>query len=369
MSENLSAAGYRIMLVVQSLRVGGAENMVENLAYALRDKECVVEVVSIQAGETIVSHRLRDNGINPVFIGKHNGFDSGVIRRLAGEMRRFRPDVVHSHLPILHYVNPAASRSGIVNRVHTIHNVAQKETGSRIKAAYAEYCYRRGFVLPVALSEINRQTVVDFYDVPEDRVAVVPNGVDLSRFVLKASYEIKGIPRICHIGRFQEAKNQGAIVKAASHLKRKGIRAMFDLYGEGSLMEDVRRQSGECGVDDMIIFHGLTDDVPGALAAADVFILPSVWEGIPMVIAEAMAAGLPIVASGVGGIPDMIDDGDDGILCEPTGSSLAKSIELVLTDVRLRESLGTAARRKSHLFSSDLMAGRYLKIYMENAHG
>lgn len=362
-------SGYRVMLIVQSLRVGGAESMVENLAYALREKGCVVEVVALQTGETIISRRLRGNGIEPVFIGKRDGFDPSVVRWLADEMKHFKPDVVHSHLPILHYVNPAASRSYVVNRVHTIHNVAQKETGSRLKSAYARHCYRKGLVLPVALSEINKQTVVDFYGVPANRVAVVPNGVDLSRFAPKHFYEIEGIPHICHIGRFQEAKNHRTIVEAASLLKKKGADAVFDLYGEGSLMEETRRLANERGVDDMVVFHGLTNDVPRALAAADVFILPSIWEGIPMVIAEAMAAGLPIVASRVGGVPDMIEDGTDGILCEPTGASLAEGIEHALSDVLLRESLGTAARRKSHLFSFDLMAEHYLKVYTENVHG
>jgi glycosyltransferase involved in cell wall biosynthesis len=362
-------SGYRVMLVVQSLRVGGAENMVENLAYALRDKGCTIEVVALQAGETIVSERLRVNGMAPVFIGKHRGPDLTVISRLSDEMKRFSPDVVHSHLPILHYVNPAAWRMHTMNRVHTIHSVAQKETGSRFKLAYAKYCYCKRLVRPVALSEINRQTVVDFYGIPSDYVAVVPNGVDLSRFTPKTSYAISGVPHICHVGRFQEAKNHAAIIEAASLLKRKGVSVVFDLYGEGGLMEAARAQVEDLGIADMVVFHGLTADVPRAMSAADIFVLPSLWEGIPMVIAEAMAAGLPIVASRVGGIPDMIADGTDGVLCEPNGASLAERIERLISDARLRASIGSAAREKSHLFSSSLMAERYLKVYTENARG
>lgn len=362
-------AGYRVMLVVQSLRVGGAENMVENLAYALRDRGCVMEVVVLQSGETIISRRMRANGMDPFVIGKRPGPDLSAISRLAAAMREFRPDVVHSHLPILNYVVPAARRAGVENLVHTIHNVAQRETTSRLKVAYARKCYRRGTVRPVALSEINKRTVVEFYGIPADEVAVVTNGIDLAHFERKASYAIDGTAHVCHVGRFNEQKNHEAIVEAAALLKESGADVVFDLYGEGELMDSVREMASERGVADMLAFHGLTDDVPGAMAVADIFILPSLWEGIPMVIAEAMAAGLPIVASRVGGIPDMIEDGVDGILCEPTGASLAERIGRVLSDVRLRESLGTAARRESNQFSSDLMAERYLKVYMENAHG
>ncbi len=360
--------GYRVMLVIQSLRVGGAENMVENLAYALRDKGCVVEVVVLQSGETIISRRMHANNIDPVVIGKRRGPDLSVITKLAALMRDFKPDVVHSHLPILNYVVPAAQRAGVMNLVHTIHNVAQKETTIRFKVSYARKCYRHGVVRPVALSELNKKTVIEFYGIPAEKVEVIPNGIDLSRFEPKVNYSIGGIARICHVGRFSEQKNHMAIVEAAALMKQRGIGASFDLYGEGSLMNYVHDAADKAGVADMLIFHGLTDNVPGTMRAADVFILPSLWEGVPMVVAEAMAAGLPIVASQVGGVPDMIEDGVDGLLCDPTGSSLAERLGVLLADKNQRQSLGISAREHSRQFSSDLMAERYLKVYMGGAH-
>lgn len=360
--------GYRVMLVIQSLRVGGAENMVENLAYALRDRECVVKVVVLQSGETIISRRLRANDIDLVFIGKRPGPDLSTIAKLAILMRDFNPDVVHSHLPILNYVVPAARRAGVMNLVHTIHNVAQKETNIRLKVAYARRCYRHRFVRPVALSQINKNTVIEFYGIPAAEVQVVANGIDLSRFEPKSNYAIDGIAHVCHVGRFNEQKNHRAIIEAAALMRGRGIEVLFDLYGEGALMESVREAVSNAGVADMFIFHGLTDDVPGIMRAADVFILPSLWEGAPMVLAEAMATGLPIVASRVGGVPNMIEDGADGLLCEPTASSLAECLVRLLADKDLRQSMGISARYYSRQFSSDLMAGRYLKVYTEGAH-
>lgn len=360
--------GYRVMLVIQSLRVGGAENMVENLAYALRDRGCAVEVVVLQSDETIISRRMHENDINLVVIGKRPGPDLSAITKLAALMRDFKPDVVHSHLPILNYVVPAARRAGVMNLVHTIHNVAQKETTIRFKVSYARKCYRHGVVRPVALSEINKNSVIDFYGIPAEKVEVIPNGIDLSRFKPKTNYSIDGIARICHVGRFSEQKNHMAIVEAAALMRQSGIDASFDLYGEGSLMNYVRDAADKAGVANMLIFHGLTDNVPGTMRAADVFILPSLWEGVPMVVAEAMAAGLPIVASQVGGVPDMIEDGVDGLLCDPTGLSLAERLGVLLADKSQRQSLGISAREHSRQFSSDLMAERYLKVYMGGAH-
>ena len=142
---------YRVMLVAQSLRVGGAETMIENLAYALLKEGCDVRVVVLQPGETIISERMRKRGVMLTMMNKKPGMDLRLIGRLSKVMDEYRPDVIHSHLPILHYVVPAAKRAGISNLVHTIHNMASKETKSRLKGAYYGRLYRNGDVVPVAL--------------------------------------------------------------------------------------------------------------------------------------------------------------------------------------------------------------------------
>ena len=123
------------MLVAQSLRVGGAETMVENLAYALWRQGCTVAVVVLQPGETMITKRLRDNGVDLTILGKHRGLDLSVPGHLAAIMRGFVPDVVHSHLPILQYVVPAARKAGVSNLVHTVHSMAEKETSGKLKRA------------------------------------------------------------------------------------------------------------------------------------------------------------------------------------------------------------------------------------------
>jgi len=99
------------------------------------------------------------------------------------------------------------------------------------------------------------------------------------------------------------------------------------------------------------------------LHKSDVFVLPSLFEGIPLSIAEAMSTGLPIVASNVGGIPDMIADGENGLLCDPAAESIAQKIEQFLTSREKREHLGVAALKDSATFSADNMCKNYLKVY------
>ncbi len=358
-----NTSGYRVMLVVQSLRVGGAENMVETLSYALHDKGCNVRVVVLQSEETMISERMRNNGLTPVMLGKRQGIDLSVISRLAQQMKEFEPDVVHSHLPILHYVVPAAWRAHAVNCVHTIHSLAQKETRSRLKSGFARYCYRRGLVRPVALSEKNKQTVVDFYGIAADAVAVVPNGVDLKRYRPLSDYALGQTIHVCHIGRFEEAKNHDALIETGAILRQHDIDIVFDLYGVGSLQEYAKQKARDLGVSDMFVFHGITGDTPTALHESNLFVFPSLWEGMPMVIAEAMATGLPIVASNVGGIPDMLRDGTSALLCEPEPHAIAACVERLVKDEGLRRHIGMNALRSAPNFGVNLMVERYMAVY------
>lgn len=354
---------YRVMLVAQSLRVGGAEIMVENLAYALRRQGCVVSIVVLHAGETLITKRLVKNGISISVLGKRKGIDVSVIGRLSKAMVNFAPDVVHSNLPVLQYVVPAAKIAGVKNLVHTVHNMADKETKSKFKRLVNKFCYRNGLVTPVALSCANKQSVIDLYNLDETDVMVVSNGIDLSAFQPKRDYRIVGKAHLCHIGRFEEAKNHLALIAAAARLKADGIDFVFDLYGVGSLKDDIQEAVTRNDLTGEFVFHGLTDNIPAALAGADLFVFPSLYEGMPMVLAEAMASGLPIVVSPVGGVPDMLTNGKDSLYCDLESGTLANCIEQILDDSKMRESLGIAARERAAAFSSDAMAASYLEVY------
>lgn len=367
--DNRGTEKYRVMLVVQSLRVGGAETMVEALANALVRNGCFVRVVALQAEESIISVRLRESGVPLTMMGKRPGVDLSLIGRLAREMELFNPSVVHSHLPILHYVVPSANRAGVPILVHTLHNIASRETRSHIKAAFNGRCYRSGRVIPVALSEINRQSIVERYHLKVADIPIVPNGIDLSRYRRRSSYSIGEAFEVVNIARFEEAKNHAAIVEAVEILEQRGIKARFHLYGTGSLQQRTADMAKAKGLSDAIVFHGVTDDVPAALASADAFVLPSLYEGMPMVLIEAMASGLPIIASKVGGIPDMVADGVSALLCEPRSDSIADGLERLATEEALRMRLGSAAAERSRLFGSDAMASRYLSVYARNERG
>ena len=123
------------------------------------------------------------------------------------------------------------------------------------------------------------------------------------------------------------------------------------------------------GLENQVEFPGLCDNVYPKLAHGDVFLMPSKWEGVPMAVIEAMATGLPVIASNVGGLPHLITDGVDGVLIDPTPENLAQGIEDLLKDETRRQALGQAAHQSSQRFGSERMAKEYEALYSARRGG
>jgi len=215
----------------------------------------------------------------------------------------------------------------------------------------------------VAISPIIKQTIIDEYGLKADKVPVVFNGSDMSKCAIKKDYCKHAPFRIVHIGRFNPQKNHETIIRSVARLKDLGYAIHLDLVG-GAGDEDARKEQVRAmHLEQEITFCGLQSDVYGFLEAADCFILPSVYEGMPVTLVEAMGCGMPIVASRVGGVPDMINDGEQGLLIQPTVEELTEAIIKLMENDDLRATLGRNALLRSPEFSAENMAEGYMEIY------
>ena len=137
----------------------------------------------------------------------------------------------------------------------------------------------------------------------------------------------------------------------------------IDFWGEGELMDSIRELAARQGVENEVHFNGTTDNIYRELSNADLFILPSQWEGMPMSIIEAMGTGLPVIASDVGGVSDMLTQDESGLIIEPDADQLKDAIERVAGSETLRQKLGTTALAESETFSAVQMAQHYVDVY------
>ncbi|HUP64540.1 MAG TPA: glycosyltransferase family 4 protein [Thermoanaerobaculia bacterium] len=209
--------------------------------------------------------------------------------------------------------------------------------------------------------------------VPAAKITVIRNWAPLmparcAASVLRRKYGIAdGEPLVGVIGRLDRQKGQAILLEAWRELPRG--QGVLLLLGEGTLKESLRRQAEHFGIDTEIRFCGLVEDVGSYLEAIDVFVLPSLYEGLPLALLEAMSHGLPVIASDLAGIREAVRDGVEGLLVEPGDAvSLAAALERTLGDPALRRRLGAAARRRyEEEFTPEIVLTAYEKFFAEVA--
>lgn len=351
----------KIVQVMPDFGLAGAETMVENLSCGLAAEGCDVLVISFFDLHTAITERIENRGIKIKYLGKKRGFDPSIISKMRKIIKAYQPDVIHTHRYVLPYAF-LASMGFKAKRVHTVHNVAQKEQ-TKVGKNINRVLFRYFNVVPVALSKEIQRTIQEVYGLPDNRIPVVFNGIDLSRCIVKESYARKDTFTVLHIGRFMDVKNHELLLRSFARFKGQHSDARLQLLGDGELKENMMQLAGQLNITDAVEFAGLQSNVYPWLHNADVFILPSKFEGMPMTLIEAMGTGLPIIASNVGGIPDMLSSQKEALLIEPKEEKIIEALEMVYSDAKKREYWGRNALQRSSLFSSQAMARKYLQLY------
>jgi glycosyltransferase involved in cell wall biosynthesis len=223
--------------------------------------------------------------------------------------------------------------------------------------------FKLGLAIPVALSPEVLSTIVSFYGLTEEKVPMIYNGVDLGKCCPKEDYALAKPAYLLHIGRFNAQKNHKGLLEAFSQIIKAYPDCCLNLIGDGELEGETLQYADSLGLREKINFLGNQTNVYTFLQKADLFLLPSRFEGMPMTIIEAMGTGLPIVASQVGGVPDMLEDGNSGLLVSCDPDAVAQAVLQLLQQECLREKLGKNALQASKIFGADHMARCYFELY------
>lgn len=352
----------KIVQIMPEFGIAGAETMCENLTYELIKLGHDVTVISMYDYNSAITDRLTKAGIDIRYLSKKPGVDFSMIPKMKRIFTETKADVIHTHRYCAQYAIPAAILAGVKKRVHTVHNIAEKENG-RLARMFNKFFFRHCNLTPVALSELIQMSVVKEYSISRDKIPVVYNGIDLSKCLPKESYYIEGNFKILHIGRFSEQKNHIGLIKAFKLFHENREDSQLWLIGDGEKKAEIEKYVAENNLVSSVKFLGVQSSVYGYLHDADIFTLPSNYEGIPMTLIEAMGTGLPIVATKVGGVPDMLDD-NSAVLIENDETNIKTAFEKYYTDGILREKHGRNAKILSSEFSSAEMAKKYQEIYL-----
>lgn len=268
--------------------------------------------------------------------------------------------------------------------VFTLHNFIVEEGAGRFKHLFYDVTER---FLPsmadrvITVSKALRRRVIDKGKAENSKVTMIHNGISLRSAVSFSSRRVTALkhqlslpskaPLVVTVARLAPQKGVKFLLTAATHVLREVPNAQFLIVGDGPLKKDLEIMVEKSGVRRKIFFTGFRDDVRDILAACDIFVLPSLTEGLPLTVLEAMAAGKPVVATAVGGIPEVVLDRETGFLVPPRKPMpLAKAISFLLLNKEVAIQMGMAGRRRAEEeFNLRRTIGETEKVYDELIEG
>jgi glycosyltransferase involved in cell wall biosynthesis len=348
-----------VVHVTLGLGVGGQENLLVEFARHADRARFNLRVVSL-GGRGTLAPDLEACGVPVEALAEPDGLRPGIVLRLAGLFRRWRADVVHTHdnRPLV-YGAPAARLARVPRVVHTKHYGRIAHISRR--QAFLEAAAARLADRFVCVSRDSAAGAVA-QGVPARKVATVWNGIDLARFTYAGP--CSGGPAVL-VARLSPEKDIPTLLRAAALVTRAEPGFRLEVAGHGPCLPELQRLAGELGLGERVRFLGEVRDVPGLLKRAGLFVLSSVTEGISLTLLEAMARGLPVVATRVGGNPEVVADGDTGVLVPPGKPEvLAEAVLRVWRDPGRGRELGLAGRRRVEAnFEVRGMVSRYEALY------
>ncbi len=361
----------KVLQIIDGLNVGGAETLLIDLARGLQNADYDV-VVAYSTHGALESH-LRELNIPLVHLPRNFRVDPFLLFRMWRLIQNEKPDIVHTHLfkSDLHG-RIAAWLSKVPLIISTVHNNdawIRKFPLGQIYGWTARLAHRI-----IAVSEEVREYHIKYANTPADKIQVISNGVDVSRFAnpnlnpfaFRAEFGIdSSAPLIGIIGRLEPQKDHENFLKAAALIAKEIPNARFIIIGAGSLHDDLVKQTEALNLSARVVFAGIREDIPLALAALDLLVISSRWEGLPVTLLEALAARCAVVATNVGGIADVVTSNESALLVPPQNHiALAESCLRVLRDPQLAEKLSSAGfERVNSAFSMDAMMKKTIALY------
>lgn len=359
--------GMRVAQLIESDGPGGAERVFAHLTAALRAHGAEVVAFVKTGGEGWLEEQLRGAGVTFVRFRFGGPFSPAFARWLADSMREHRVDVAHSHEFGFAVYGAWAARLAGIGHIITMH-------GGRY---YAEHLRRRVALRMaaaashriVAVSEPVREHLQRDLMMPRSSVDFIPNGIPFQHErapTLRAELGLGDNGTLAlAIGNLYPVKGHAHLIDALGLLAVRHPGLHVAIAGRGDLEGSLRQRAISLGIADRVHFLGLRSDVPNLLASADLFVLPSLSEGLPLALLEAMFAGRAIVSSEVGGVAAVLDGGNAGLLVPPgDAGSLATSMERVLNDRALAARIADAAGARARAdYGIDRMVARYAERY------
>ncbi len=344
----------RILHVIQELGTGGAERI---LVSAYRGARETGHEVFVAAAPGPLAAELDAEPYPLPLVQRKPWRIPGATRAVRRAVRDSRPDVIHAHNPVIGLATGLATRRGSrPPGLVSLHGGADDEWRATVRLV------RVAGLAPVACGAGVAAALEEHGCTP---VATVPNAVGpapppADRAELEREWEIaRGNRLVLAVGRLVEQKNHALAIRALTEVPE----TTLVIAGDGPFRGSLERTAEESGVADRVVFAGLRPDARALMGAADVVVLPSRWEGLPLTALEALASGTPLVATDVRGVRELVVDGQDALLVPEEPEALAAALRRVLDDPGLAARLAGAGRKVEGAGSDEKLVEGFLRLY------
>ena len=360
-----------ILHVISTLHVGGVENQLA-IILGKYDRKKLSPLVCSLSDKGEIGREIEESGIEVISLNKlGHRFNWTIVRDIynlikARDVKIVRTHQYHANL----YGRLAAWPAKVPCIVASVHNVYTRDRKLHRRIINK---FLSGFTdKVVAVSETVKRDILKYDGLTDDKVTVIYNGIDTQRFFDTSRNSMRanlGIPPeapvIGTVGRLTIQKGQKYLLDAVAMLKEKFSQTVLLIIGDGPMRDELGSRIKALGIDKNAILLGTRRDIPQLLSAMDVFVLPSLWEGLGTALIEAMAAGKAVIATDIAPFREIINSEKVGILVPVEDSkAMASSIELLFNNKSLAETFGGSAKERvfSH-FTMDITVNRYVSLF------
>lgn len=369
---------HKVLQVIGGGEVGGAEELVLTLLKLLNPKEFEPHLLCLCEGP--FASYAAQLGFDSLTIPMKHRLDISTIKPICQYIKKQGISIVHTHGVRANLVARLAAKQEGKPVVTTVHSVLDYDYDSRLKAGLARIITRLTNNKTDCFIAISGAIKTDLLKmgIPEKKIELIYNGLDTDKFktgrkpgVIREHLGLKpDRPVVSMIARLHPVKGQEYFLQAARLIKDAGIKAQFLLVGEGISREKLEIMIDELGLRPDVIMPGYYPEVEDIYAVSDIVCLPSLMEGLGLVVLEAMYFKVPVIASNVGGVPEIINSSINGLLIEPRDyRALAGAVIQVISDPALSSQLIAGGQKRVQEFSLDNMAYKVEHIYKKLLQG
>ncbi|MFH0988317.1 MAG: glycosyltransferase [Parcubacteria group bacterium] len=352
----------KIVYIIGRLGYGGVEKLLLDICRRIDRSRFEVSIITLQEDNPLLK-QFQDAGVViKQFIKKRRG-DRGLVTDVANYLKEIKPDIAHTQLFVGDYYGAkAAVEAGVKHIVSTKQDIF---TEGLLRGYFYRRMHRR-MDRVVAISEAIRRFLIEKEKLFVERVPVIYSGIDTERFGSVTSNILNKEELVVgSVGRLSKEKGHKHLLRACCFLKNKNWRLI--LVGDGPLRADLENSAVSLGVAEKVKFVGITEDVRPYLNEMDIFVLPSVSEGLGLAALEAGAAGRFVIATAVGGLPEIVDDRENGLLFKPKNiEQLARHLNWVDENREQARVLAERLQKKvREKFDISHCVAQYEELYQE----